>query len=63
MKRLLSILLVLTLTPLCAAGKAKLVPQEILDRIEAEQPTTLLPRYMTRAERLLPPLKIETLRA
>ncbi|UCE59813.1 MAG: agmatine deiminase family protein, partial [Phycisphaerales bacterium] len=53
MRQLLCVILALTMAPLCFGQRAKVVPQEVLDRIVDEDPNPL-PRYMTPAERLAP---------
>ena len=53
MKRLLTITLVLATASWCFAQQARIVPQEILDRIVDDDPNPL-PRYLTPEERLLP---------
>ena len=53
MRHLLSVILMLITTSWCVGQTAKIVPQEILDRIVDNEPNPL-PRYLTPAERLIP---------
>ncbi len=52
-KRLIPLLYVLVITTWCPADEARIVPQEILDRIVDDDPNPL-PRYLTPAEKNLP---------
>ena len=52
MRWLFPLVVILALTPWCAADEARTVPQEILDTIVDDDPNPL-PRYMTKAERRL----------
>jgi len=62
MKRLLTGALMLATTSVCVAQPARIVPQEVLDRIVDDRPDSL-PRSMTPAEALIPQVQPDRLRA